>query len=149
LERLINAYKFGNAKAAYRPLTQLLHERLPELPANTVVVPVPTVSVHIRQRGYDHMALIARRFAAQRHIPMSAILRRATSTKQRDASRSQRIAQAKVAFDCPAQLDSDKIYFLLDDVITTGATIRYAAQKLRDAGASDIWVAAVSRQPLD
>ncbi len=149
LERLINLYKFGNAKAAYKPLAALLHERLPELPANAIVVPIPTVSSHVRERGFDHMALIARHFAKRRGIPVSSALRRVTSTKQRDASRTKRIAQAKVAFECPRQLDREKIYLLLDDVMTTGSTMRYAAQKLRRAGAEQVWIATISRQPLD
>ena len=149
LERLINLYKFGNAKAAYKPLASLLHERLPELPANVIIVPIPTVSGHVRERGFDHMSLIARRFARHRGLPVASVLRRITSTKQRDASRTKRIAQAKAAFTCPRQLDSEKIYLLLDDVMTTGSTMRYAAQKLRRAGAEQVWIATISRQPLD
>ena len=149
LERLINLYKFGNAKAAYGPLALLLHEHLPELPENVVIVPIPTVAGHIRERGFDHMMLIARRLAKQRGVAVAPVLRRVTSTKQRDASRTKRIAQAKAAFACTRQLDSKKIYLLLDDVMTTGSTMRYAAQKLRRAGAEQVWIATISRQPLD
>lgn len=149
LQRLVDGYKFTNAFAAYKPLADLLHERLPELPGDTVIVPVPTVASHIRQRGYDHMLLIARRFARLRHLSLETDLRRLTSTKQRDASRSQRIEQAKAAFACSKQLSANATYLLLDDVMTTGATMRYAAQALRDAGASTVWCATISRQPLD
>lgn len=149
IQNLIDGFKFRNEKAAYHPLAQLLHERLPQLPDNMVIVPVPTVSLHIRQRGYDHMGLIARRFAKLRGLPFSSALQRVTFTKQRTANKRTRIAQAKVAFACPAELSADKVYLLLDDVVTTGATMRYAAQKLRDAGAGEVWVASVSRQPLD
>lgn len=149
LQRLIGNYKFTNARAAHLPLAQLLHERLPELPSNTVIVPVPTVNSHIRQRGYDHMALIAQRLARLRDLPVSTALRRVTSTKQRDASRSVRSAQAKAAFSCSERLDDTKIYLLIDDVVTTGATMKYAALKLREAGAEVVWIASISRQPLD
>lgn len=149
LERLINGYKFANTRAAYRPLAELLHARLPELPENTVIVPVPTVSSHIRQRGYDHMLLIARHFARLRRRSVATGLQRTTSTKQRGAGRKQRIDHAKAAFVCRAPLDSSHIYLLIDDVITTGATVHYAARALRDAGATTVWVASISRQPLD
>lgn len=149
LEKLIDGYKFANARAAYRPLAELLHERLPVLPGSVVIVPVPTVSAHIRQRGYDHMLLIARRFGRLRKLPVSTVLRRVTSTRQRDAGRAQRITQAKVAFQCFEQLNPTVTYLLLDDVMTTGATMRYAAKALRDAGAETVWIASVSRQPLD
>lgn len=149
LQRLINSFKFTNAQAAYRPLADLLHEHLPELPSTVRIVPVPTVNAHIRQRGYDHMLLIARRLGRQRRLRVDTSLQRATNTMQRGTGKRQRTQQAKVAFTCPQLLDPDAIYLLIDDVITTGATVKYAAQTLRDAGASTIWVASISRQPLD
>ena len=120
------------------PLASLLHERLPELPANVIIVPIPTVSGHVRERGFDHMSLIARRFAKRRGLPVASVLRRITSTKQRDASRTKRIAQAKAAFECPRQLDSEKIYLLLDDVMTTGSTMRSTPRSSHSACSSPI-----------
>ncbi len=149
LQRLIGNYKFTNARSAYVPLADLLHQHLPELPTNTIIVPVPTVSSHIRQRGYDHMFLITRRFGRKRGLPAITSLQRVTSTKQRSASAKQREKNAKAAFVCRRQLDADKIYILIDDVITTGSTVKYAAQALLDAGAGTVWVASISRQPLD
>lgn len=149
LKQLISNFKFMNAKAAYRPLADLLHEYLPELPENTVVIPVPTINPHIRQRGYDHMLLIARQFARLRRLPLDTSLQRAVMTEQVSANRKQRIDQAKLAFSCIKQLDPSKIYLLLDDVVTTGATIKYAAKTLKASGAHTIWVASLSRQPVD
>lgn len=149
LQRLIGQYKFRSAKAAYKPIGDLLLERLPELPANTVIVPVPTVASHIRERGYDHMLLIARYIAKKRQLVLSCDIVRKTNHKQRDASRRVRIAQAQQAFQTRKKLDPTVPYLLIDDVVTTGATVHYAAQSLRDGGARIIWVAAVARQPLD
>jgi ComF family protein len=149
LQRLIGSYKFTNARAAYRPLADLLHTHLPELPSSTVIVPVPTVSSHIRQRGYDHMLLIARQLGRMRRLTVDTSLHRVTSTKQRAAGARQRTAQAKVAFACHRSLDPSLTYLLIDDVITTGATVKYAAQTLLDAGATTVWVASISRQPID
>jgi ComF family protein len=149
LRRLIDAYKFYNAKAASRTLADLLDATLPELPASTVIVPVPTVSSHIRERGYDHMALIAKALARRRGLAVDFSLTRKTRTKQRDAGRRQRIKQAKEAFECRQSLAGHKTYLLIDDVVTTGSTVKYAAKTLRDAGAEHIWVVAISRQTLD
>ncbi len=149
LKRLISDFKFMNAKAAYEPLADLLHEYLPELPASTRIVPVPTISSHIRQRGYDHTLLISRRLARLRGLPVDTSLQRATNTMQQGAGRRQRTEQAKKAFACSTPLDPDVIYLLVDDVVTTGATVKFAAQTLVDAGARAVWVASISRQPLD
>lgn len=149
LQRIIGDYKFNNMRGAHKALAELLDAHLPELPDNTVVIPVPTVSSHIRQRGYDHMLLIARQFARTRKLVLDVSLQRVTSTKQRGAGKKQRLAQAKAAYRCAKQLDPSKVYLLVDDVVTTGSTMHYAAQTLRDAGAETVWVASISRQMID
>lgn len=149
LERVIDQYKFYNARAAYRPLADLLITRLPDLPPDTLVVPIPTVAQHIRQRGYDHMALIGRRVARARDVTYAPILERRTNTKQRDAGRALRFEQAAQAFAVHGTIDPERPYLILDDVVTTGATLQAAAQLLRDAGAQTIYVAAIARQTLD
>ncbi len=149
LQYLIGGYKFQYARDAYRPMADLLDDRLPELPPGTVIVPIPTVASHIRERGFDHMKLIASRFAKIRNVETISLLSRATNTKQRDANRGRRINQAKTAFRVSKKVDPDIPYLLLDDVVTTGATLHYAAKTLQDAGAETIWTAAIARQPLD
>lgn len=148
LQRLVGLYKFERAKAAYRPLGDLLIGALPELPPETIVVPVPTTPSRIRERGYDHMLLIAKHVARARGLKCQQLVQRRTNTKQRQASAKTRIAQAKQAFVVNEKLDPSVPYVLVDDVITTGATIRYAAKALRDAGAKHVWVAVVARQVL-
>jgi predicted amidophosphoribosyltransferase len=95
------------------------------------------------------MLLIARQLGRKRRLPVDTSLQRITSTKQRAAGARQRTAQAKVAFACQRPLDPSLTYLLIDDVITTGATVKYAAQTLLDAGATAVWVASISRQPVD
>ncbi len=149
LRQLIDDFKFENAYAAHSPLAALLDEQLGQLPENTVIVPVPTIAPHIRQRGYDHTLLIAKALAERRHLAVSRALRRATITRQRGADRETRARQAERAFVTKGTLEADRSYLLIDDIITTGATVEYAARALRRAGAGDVWVAALARQPLD
>jgi ComF family protein len=149
LRRLIDGYKFHYERSAYHPLTSLLLECVDQLPGNAIIIPVPTVASHIRQRGYDHMRLIAREFARQRGLTYKPLVQRVTATTQRGASRSVRITQAKQAFKVSQKLSKTTPYVLIDDVITTGSTIAYAAKSLQEAGADTVWVAVIARQPLD
>jgi len=146
LQRLIDAYKFERAKACHGTLADLLVSRLPDLPPETVVVPIPTISAHIRQRGYDHTLLIARRLAKKMNLRLDPALSRKTATKQRGASRKERIAQAKEAFALTSPILPNMPYLLIDDVVTTGSTLKYAAQLLKDAGAAEVWVGVIARQ---
>ncbi len=149
LQRLIGLYKFERMRAAYRDLADLLLATVPDLPTETVVVPVPTVAAHVRERGYDHMLLIARYFAKQRGLQLSQVLGRATHTKQRQASAATRDTQAKAAFEARAEVQQNIPHLLIDDIMTTGASLKYAAKALKDAGATSVWVAVIARQPLD
>lgn len=149
LQKLVDDFKFHNAASAYAPLTDMLLSRLDELPSNTIVVPIPTVAAHVRERGYDHTLLLASAVARARSLRMERLLTRVTSTKQRDATRKVRLAQAKAAFRITRSVDGTVPYLIIDDVVTTGATMYYAAATLREAGAQHVWVAAIARQPLD
>lgn len=95
------------------------------------------------------MHLIARQLAKRRQLAHTPVLERLTTTKQRDANKTLRIKQAKAAFVCTTTLDPDGIYLVIDDVVTTGATMTYATKALQAAGAQTVWVASISRQPLD
>lgn len=95
------------------------------------------------------MLLIAQQLVKSRNLSCSTILQRATYTTQRSATAKQRIAQAKKAFRVRGDIDKKKVYLLVDDVITTGATVTYATLALQSVGASTVWVASISRQPLD
>ena len=149
LQRLIGGYKFQNMKAASVDLADLLCRRLPPLPARSVLVPIPTTAGHIRERGYDHMLLIAQELGRKLHIPVERILQRGNQLTQHHVGRKERLIQAKTAFRVEGMVDPGITYILLDDVVTTGATITQAAKLLRNAGAVYVWVAVTSRQPLD
>jgi ComF family protein len=148
LKRLIGLYKFQRAKEAYKILGNLLIDCLPDLPPDTAIVPIPTVPSHVRERGYDHMMLIAKYIANKKSLKLLPILRRKTYTKQRQAGADLRKKQAKLAFGVEGKINSDIPYLILDDVVTTGSTIEYAAKTLKRAGAKRVWAAVVAKQPF-
>jgi ComF family protein len=148
LQRLIGLFKFERVYAAYLPLGDLLLEVLPDLPSDTVIVPIPTTSARMRERGYDHMLLIAKYVAKRRGLVVQQLIARKTDSKQRQMSATDRNRQAKDAFCVSEKVSSNTTYLVIDDVITTGSTIKYATKCLKKAGAKNIWVALIARQTL-
>ena len=130
-------------------LGDMLAETLPSLPAETIIVPVPTLRSHVRQRGFDHTRILATTVAKRLHVPVECTLRRVGRSMQRGATAVRRRRQAKGAFRVDEKLDPDKIYLLIDDVVTTGSTVAEASKRLREAGASEVWVAVLARETLD
>jgi ComF family protein len=151
LRRVINAYKFENVKAASRTLTDLLDATLPLLPSNIVIVPVPTVSSHIRQRGYDHTDILAQLLSQAREMPVIHLLQRSSAKTQHQLNKRERQQEANSAFyvNSRVTLDIHTPLLVLDDIITTGSTVTSAAKVLANAGYTTIFVAALAYQPLD
>lgn len=109
-----------------------------------VLIPVPLHPKRLAERGYNQAALIARALAARQ--PESFDLReravrkvRATKSQVSQASREARAANLKNAFEltAPAELVGRRV-ILVDDVYTTGSTLRELAKTIRAAGAARI-----------
>jgi len=110
-----------------------------------VIVPVPLHIGKKRERGYNQSACIARGIGRMLHIPIDA--RSLKRTRYTSTQTALGIEERKInmtgAFCVPAKrvpaLDGKRI-LLVDDVITTGATIRSCAAALRDSGVRSILV---------
>ena len=130
---LIHDFKYNSVRALARPLAELLDQTLPTFNTPVIIVPLPTISRHIRERGLDHTYLIAKHLARLRHYQVQKLLVRAKNTTQVGADRKNRVAQAANAYAIRphAQIDPEATYLLLDDVFTTGATIKAAISQLQ------------------
>ncbi|HTE57402.1 MAG TPA: phosphoribosyltransferase family protein [Verrucomicrobiae bacterium] len=135
---LIYVYKFGRKQAAAGPVARLMGQALPFIRPGTIVTHVPTASRRVRQRGYDHAQLVAQELAAQLALPYRPLLRRVTQTRQVGAKRSVRLEQMKHAFVCVGTRVPKTKVLLVDDLVTTGATLEAAAAQLRSAGAQRV-----------
>ena len=149
LGELVRTMKFDGAREATRTIASLLDARLPALPTSVRLVPLPTIRPHIRERGFDHTLVMARQLGRLRGLPVDRSLVRRAQTVQRGKTLRERQRQATRAFGVAGPLDLEAIYLLLDDVVTTGSSMRAAARCLREAGASEVWAASLTREPLD
>ena len=152
LQELCLALKFGNERALARPLgawlAQLLFDRGVAAKVASVV-PVPLNPIRRFERGYNQAELLAREVARAIDRPLLDVLRRVTETeRQALLSLSQRKKNVKAAFAVRSGRESDiagKLVLLVDDVMTTGATLAAAARCLKKAGAKGVYGALAAR----
>jgi len=149
LERLVAVSKFGPSRRGCDAQAALLDSVLPQLPADTIIAPVPTIARHVRQRGFGHAERIARTLASRRSVRSEDLVVRTAQFVQHGANRKMRKQQAEQSYALKAPLHDDATYLLVDDVFTTGYTMQAVANLFAESGAHDVWVAVTSRQPLD
>ena len=149
LEKLVGASKFTSTRAGCTVQAELLLGVLPSFTEPVSVIPVPTIMQHRRQRGYGHAELIAKSITAFRNYRYESIVGRRGNYVQHNTTRVEREKQAKNSFIVAKYLDPDRTYLLVDDVYTTGATVRAITELLRQAGAYKVWWAITTRQPVD
>jgi ComF family protein len=134
-------------------LTELVSSEGNALVAD-VVVPVPLHRDRERERGYNQAALISRPLAKRLRLPHKAVLLMRTRARpdKRILSLEERWNSVRGAFATRpgSQVDNLRV-LLVDDVLTTGATLDACARALREAGAKSViglTVARAARNPL-
>lgn len=147
---MVESYKYHSVRALSDVFAELLDGILPEIDGQVVVVPLPTIKKHVRERGFDHMQMIAKKLAKKRGWKVGNVLKRAKNTVQVGANREVRLVQAAEAYEICGRIQPDTTYVIIDDVWTTGASMKVATKKLQRAGASKVLLAilAVNRGSL-
>ena len=148
LDRLLLRFKFHGDLACGRLLSDLLCERLTDSERPQALVPVPLHVARLRERGYDQALELAKFVAGRTGIALHArALRRTRATsRQSDLDMRARRRNLHGAFAL-AENDLPAHVALIDDVMTTGATLRECAKTLLRSGVArvDVWV--VARAP--
>ena len=154
VRRALHELKYAGERRLGEPLGRAVARRWARVGVGgDVVVPVPIHADRARRRGYDQAILIATAAASALRLPMAPILERTRSTiAQFDLDRDARSGNVLGAFRLrpgrPATsrpLDGRWV-LLVDDVVTTGATLAACAEPLVEAGALGVSAITVARE---
>lgn len=134
---LVRGLKYERKRAGAAAIAQAMALHLePALFKGCIITHIPTVPRRIRIRGYDQAELIAKELSIRLGLPYRQFLTRMGTQRQVGQSRSVRMQQMQSAFRAASEHKLQNQHVLLiDDVITTGATLEAAARALRLAGA--------------
>lgn len=142
--RLVAALKFGRLRSAADLAAALIEARAPPELLTGTLVPVPPAPLRLARRGFDPAREIVVALAGRAGIAVADPLRRYDLRRQRGRGRARRlrrpprIAAADVAPD---------VAIVVDDVVTTGATLDACARALRGAGALRVRALALAAVP--
>ena len=144
--RLILNLKYHNRRQIVSVLVELLAQRIMQRAPNIaticdVVTWAPTSTARVRRRGLDQAELLARRLARVLDVPCRQLLIKTSTNVQTGASREERLRGSVFS---ARKLGVNSHVIVVDDVVTTGTTLRCAADALRKAGARQVTCAAVA-----
>ena len=145
LREAIHTFKYRRRRALVSPLAALFIEALPpDQPDCEVVIPVPLHASRLRERGFNQSALLADAVAQALSKRVSLDLRRTRQTeRQVGMDRHARESNVRDAFGW-AGANAPRSALLIDDVLTTGATLRECARALRAAGTHEVHALALA-----
>jgi ComF family protein len=144
--KLLQAYKFNHLRSAAQPISQMMASTIRSFNSdemlerrNYLIVPVPTASSRVRQRGFDQTELMSRLISLSLRIDKKGLLSRRGQSQQVGSSRAQRYKQVLDTYYVNSTTGvNGRNVLLIDDVVTTGATLSEAARVLRLAGARQV-----------
>lgn len=147
-KELVVSLKFSGARQAARQMADCLSHLIKEAGIHAVIIPVPTATARVRGRGFDQAGLLARELSRRTRLPYRDCLARSGRTRQLGMSRQRRLSQLEGAFRVSGSpMPTGTPILLVDDVMTTGATLEAAAKTLCRNGAGRIAAAVFAQAP--
>jgi ComF family protein len=147
--RALHELKYGGERRLARPLGEAIAARWSAAGSGgEILVPVPASPKRVRDRGYDQAVLLATEAGRRLGLPVVEAVRRARDTEaQFDLGREARGRNVRDAFVVtePSRINARWV-ILVDDVVTTGATLAGCAAQLLTAGALGVSGVTVARE---
>lgn len=136
-------FKFHGQKKKAEFFAQSIVAVLPRIKADKVFC-VPISSARMRKRGYNQAELLACEISRMQGVPFCSKLKKTCDNKvQHELSLAERKLNVKNVYSCTENLQGQTV-LLVDDIVTSGATLSECARVLEEAGAKKILCAAVA-----
>lgn len=148
LDAMLSQFKYARNLTLAVPIAGLLVDAVRTTQLPDVVLPVPISRARLRERGFNQAAEIGRVVARALHLRLDvhAVSRRDGDPPQASLARRARTLRIRGAFHCVRDLQHARVA-LVDDVMTSGATLNELASTLRAAGVREVQCWVVARTP--
>jgi len=151
IQQIIHLLKYQNYQILARRMGEFMAEKISALPISVqdiVLIPVPLHKTRVRERGYNQSHLLCEYIASRLSIRFTdgiLIRNRYTQSQTKlDAANRQKNVQEAFQVVAPDHVNG-KMVILVDDVITTGATMNACASALSKSGASEIYLVSAAK----
>ena len=154
-QHILRRRKYGGARHLAAPLAHLASpalRRLLEISGPAVLVPVPLHAERRRERGYNQAELLATALAGRAGLPLwLALTRRRATVRQHALDRASRIRNLTEVMALagplpPALAAGESAVIIVDDILTTGATMEACARVLQEAGVGSVFGFVIARE---
>ena len=153
LQNLIKKYKYGFIKPLGEILARFLitfwnfqNDSQNKIPASLLIIPIPLADKRFRWRGFNQAEILAQEFSRHFNYGLNLNLKRqGKQAPQAKLNEAERLNNIQGVFSWTGKNLLGQDILLIDDVVTTGATLNEAARVLKEAGASSIYALVLAK----
>ena len=142
----LKSFKFEQKRSAASEIAKYMNDYLPYMNTKTLVTWIPTSPSRMRVKGFDHSRLIAKELARKRKLNYTELFTRNHETMLHLLTKEERQKNITSMYSARNSfVIKDKTILLVDDIITTGATVSECSKLLKKADAKEVMVVAFAK----